>query len=253
VAGLALRVSTSRGSLSPVRFRSLLNERAAIIVWNFLVVAIVLAATSFAPVFPSIVGAATALALSYFGPSQLRRDIGLRRPTRPLATLAAGVLAGVLLFFFTKLFLEHLCEIITHSPRDLSAFDFTRGHFRTEIPLIITIALRAGFCEEVIYRGTIISRLEASVPRTKATTTLILFVSAAVFAVAHVYQGPAGVMVTGLIGLLLAYVYAAWDRLLWPVVMIHLTYDLLSLTAISSNLDKVLQGWSLALFRTFML
>lgn len=53
---------------------------------------------------------------------------------------------------------------------------------------------------------------------------------------------------TGLIGLLLGFVYIVSGRILWPVVLIHLTYDFLSLTAISLNLDRVLQGWSLALF-----
>jgi len=276
-------------------------EHFAIIAWNLIVIAIVLAAVALAPAWPSVVGAATALLLNRIGPSEWRCEIGLRRPPRFVATLLGGVAGGIALFFFTRLFLQHLCEIVTHSERDLSAFDFARGHLRTVIPLITQIALTAGFCEEVVYRGTIIPRLEAIFARKKerpdrlprwktgvppltadehladrsfpaasvceaartaacrdsqrrlssskrAIEVLVLFVSAAIFAAAHSYQGPAGVMMTGLIGLLLGFVYIVSGRILWPVVLIHLTYDFLSLTAISLNLDRVLQGWSLALF-----
>jgi len=40
----------------------------------------------------------------------------------------------------------------------------------------------------------------------------------------------------------------ACGRILCPVVLMHLAYDAMALAAISSNLDRVLQAWSLPLF-----
>jgi membrane protease YdiL (CAAX protease family) len=216
--------------------------------WNIFVVVVVLVGTAFAPAWQTVIGAATALILNRIGPSAWRCQIGLRKPKRVLFILVGGLFGGVVLFFFTKLFLQHLCEIVTHSQRDLSSFDFARGHLRKEVLLIVQIAVTAGVCEEIIYRGTVISRLQAILPKNKTTTGLILLFSAAIFGTAHAYQAPAGILVTALIGLLLGSAYIVYDRLLWPAILIHTTYDLLSLGAISSNLDHVLQEWSLALF-----
>jgi membrane protease YdiL (CAAX protease family) len=225
-----------------------LNQRSFIIVWNLFVVALVLAVTSFAPAWQSVLGAATALILGQIGPPPWRCEIGLRKPRRLFVILAGGILGGVVLFFLVKLFLQHLCEIITHSQRDLSSFDFTRGHLREHFPLILQVAVTAGVCEEIIYRGTIISRLQAIFPKGRMAKILILLFSAAVFGAAHAYQTPAGILVTGLIGLLLGVIYVGAGRLLWPAILVHATYDVLSLTAISSNLDRVLNEWSVTLF-----
>jgi membrane protease YdiL (CAAX protease family) len=224
------------------------NARAAKIGWHALVLATVLVVATFAPVWQSELAAVIAIILSRAGPPSWRCPLGLGKPAHPLVTLLSGILGGVALFFFIKLFLQHLCEIITQSQRDLSAFDFARGHLRAEIPLIARIALMAGFCEEVVFRGTIIPRLEAIFLKNKATELLILLTSAAFFGAAHTYQARAGVLLTGLMGFVLGYIYLVCRRRLWPVILIHATYDLLSLGAISSNLDLVLQAWSRTLF-----
>jgi uncharacterized protein len=225
-----------------------LHRPSLVTAWHLVVVTIVLAATAFVPVWQSVVGAAIALLLSRVGPADWHCKLGLRRPRLLLTTVVGGIPGGIVLFFFVKLFLQHFCELVTHSQRDLSSFDFARGHLRETIPLIAQVAVTAGVCEEIIFRGTIIPRLEAILPKNRMTEALILLLSAAIFGAAHAYQAPAGILVTGLIGLLLAFVYVACRRLLWPVILIHVTYDLLGLVAISSNLDRVLQAWSLAFF-----
>lgn len=225
-----------------------MTQQSIIISWNVFVLIVVLAIATFAPVWPTELGAAAGIILSRIGAPAWRRELGLRKPARVVATVAGGVLGGIVLFFFVKLFLQHLCEIVTHTQRNLSAFDFARGHLLEEIPLIMRTAITAGVCEEIIYRGTVISRLEAIFRSNKITQCAILFLSATIFGAAHAYQAPAGILVTGIIGLLFGFVYLGCGRLLWTVILMHTIYDLLALTAISSNLDRVLQAWSLTLF-----
>lgn len=237
-----------------MRFRAtqINQSRLASVSWHLTVIAIVLGATAVAPRWPSIIGAAIALVLRRLGPEEWRVDLGLRKPSNVLFTLLVGGLGGTALFIFTKLFLQHLCELITNSKRDLTAFDFVRGQLRTQLPWIIWIALSAGFCEEVIYRGTVISRLRAIGRKNRTTEWVVAIASAALFSAGHAYQAPAGVLVTGLIGFLLALIYISSRGLLWPVALMHFTYDFLSLVAISCNFDRILQSWSDTLFNSIL-
>jgi len=220
---------------------------SAQIMWHLAVIAIVLAIPLFIP-WGTVLGAALALLLNQLGRDGWRCPVGLRKPPNAGTTVLAGILGGVALFVVTKLFLQHLCEIVMQAKRDLSAFDFSRGHLMEQIPFLLAIVVSAGFGEEVIYRGTVIGRLEAVLPKSRAMTIVIVLISAGIFGLAHAYQGRAGMLLTGLIGLVLGCVYVMCRRLLWPAVLIHATYDVLGLIAIATNFDRTLENWSLGIF-----
>lgn len=220
---------------------------AASIVWHVGVIVLVLAVTAYAPNWGTIPGAAVAFILSLAGPKDWRCALGFHKPRQTVATLIGGILLGAALFFFTKMFLQHLCEIVTQSKRDLSGFDFTRGRALENLPFLFLTIFGAGVSEEVIHRGAVISRLSAILPNRKLTSGLVVLVSAIIFGVAHPYQGPAGILVTGLIGILLGFLYVASGRMLWPGILVHATYDVIGYFAISTNFDRTLERWSLGI------
>jgi membrane protease YdiL (CAAX protease family) len=222
---------------------------AAGIVWHLAVIALVLAVPVVTPGWGSISAAAVGLALNHVGPAQWRCGIGLGKPADVGRTVLAGVIGGVTLFVFTKLLLQHLCEIIIQSKRDLSAFDFMRGHLMEQVPFVMATVGTAGFCEEVVYRAIVIGRLRAILPKGSASTMFVVTLSAAIFGMAHAYQGPAGMLLTALIGLVLGCVYMGVRRNLWWTVLIHATYDVLGLISIGTNFDRTLEKWSLSLFK----
>lgn len=93
-------------------------------------------------------------------------------------------------------------------------------HTRTEYRAFQALAITAGVCEEVLYRGYLIWYLETGLGRWPA-----VLVAGAAFGVAHFYQGKAGVLKTGVIGILTGVLYAGTGSLLWPMVA-HAAIDL---------------------------
>lgn len=79
----------------------------------------------------------------------------------------------------------------------------------------------AGF--EEVTRTFLITRLIKVWPGIRGAVTAVV-VSAALFGLAHIYQGWAGVISVGLMGLVKALYYLKWGRL-WPLIVSHALYD----------------------------
>jgi membrane protease YdiL (CAAX protease family) len=99
-----------------------------------------------------------------------------------------------------------VADLVPRSPREAALFR--------------ALAVTAGICEEVLYRGFLIWYLAAYVGSWPGA-----LVAGVAFGVAHFYQGLGGVVKTGVVGLLTALLYVATDSLLWPVAL-HAAIDL---------------------------
>jgi membrane protease YdiL (CAAX protease family) len=86
------------------------------------------------------------------------------------------------------------------------------------------LALTAGFCEEVLYRGYLLWYLAPALGAWPAVV-----VGALAFGLGHAYQGAAGMLKTGVIGLLAGALYVWGGTLLWPIVL-HAAVDLQAAT-----------------------
>lgn len=82
------------------------------------------------------------------------------------------------------------------------------------------VAITAGVCEEIWCRGFLIWYLAAFAGEWPA-----VFLGALVFGFLHLYQGPAGMIKTGVNGLLMGILYVATGSLLFPMIL-HTAVDL---------------------------
>jgi len=89
----------------------------------------------------------------------------------------------------------------------------------SELPAFFGVSLTAGFCEEVLFRGFLIWVLQ---PVTGLWIAVAL--AALLFGAAHAYQGVAGVIRTGLVGLLFTAIVLL-TRSLWPAIVLHAAVD----------------------------
>lgn len=80
--------------------------------------------------------------------------------------------------------------------------------------------VRAGFTEEVLYRGFAFTRIEEMV----GNTWLAFAVTLTIFALAHFNQGWPGIIIAALSGALLT-LYFMWKRDLLAVIVAHFTVD----------------------------
>jgi membrane protease YdiL (CAAX protease family) len=93
-------------------------------------------------------------------------------------------------------------------------------HTRAEYRVFQALSITAGVCEEVLYRGYLIWYLATGLGRWPA-----VLVAGVVFGIAHFYQGKAGVLKTGVIGVLTGVLYAGTGSLLWSMLT-HAAIDL---------------------------
>ena len=189
--------------------------------------------------FIIFLAALIAIAIVAFETRAPARALGLGRPRSIAQTIAFGIAAGFAMLFFSKLLLTPVAEAITGIPRDLSAFEFVRGNLAPYLELMPRIWLGAAICEEIVFRGFLIGRLEAAFggPSRIATASAVLL-SSALFGFAHTYQGPTGVLITATLGLIFACVYAYGGRNLWLNIVVHGVYDTLSLGLVLTSLDR---------------
>jgi len=101
--------------------------------------------------------------------------------------------------------LEPLRALLPRTPGEMRGF--------------IGISLTAGICEELLFRGFLLWYLGSRVPVLAA-----LVLGAALFGMAHAYQGSRGVLQTGVVGLGLVVLYVVSGSL-WVPMLIHAFVD----------------------------
>jgi membrane protease YdiL (CAAX protease family) len=93
----------------------------------------------------------------------------------------------------------------------------------TERRVFAALAVSAGICEELLYRGFALAVLAAIAPSIGPLWTVVI--GAVAFGLAHAYQRLAGMLVTGVLGGCLAVLYLGTGSLLLPVAF-HALVDL---------------------------
>ena len=136
------------------------------------------------------------------------------------------ILLGLVLFFpllvFSGLLAAALRALGFSSPTATPSFLMPHGtaQFVLAVVLVIVVAV----AEETIFRGYLILRLNATLRNLGLATVL----SAVIFSLGHGYEGSAGVITVGFIGLVYALIYVWRGTLIAPVTM-HFLQDFLGI------------------------
>jgi membrane protease YdiL (CAAX protease family) len=85
--------------------------------------------------------------------------------------------------------------------------------------LFRVVAITAGVCEELFYRGFVPWALTMWLPPWAAIAVTTL-----VFGLAHAYQGPSGIVKTAIVGGVMAGL-VLWSGTLWPAMLLHAIID----------------------------
>jgi membrane protease YdiL (CAAX protease family) len=85
------------------------------------------------------------------------------------------------------------------------------------------LAVTAGICEEVVFRGFGFAYVRFLWPG--VTDGWLIVITSVVFGLAHLYQGPRGVLLTGLAGAVFASMTVETGSLL-PAIAVHAMVDL---------------------------
>ncbi len=152
-------------------------------------------------------------------PSSIGLDVGPHPGSEAVIVAEAAVLLGIsaLVFRFGG---PGVRDALRRQARGFEALLPQGPRERTVFALL---AVTAGVCEELIFRGFGIAYLRWLWPG--ASRVALIVVTAAGFGLVHLYQGPRGVLLTGLVGALLAWLVLTSGSLL-PAMLIHALLDL---------------------------
>ena len=145
-------------------------------------------------------------------------------------SVAIGISAGVVIQAALYFGVEPLIEAATNSKISLKSFDAITGNVQNYLILLTIGIIFGGIVEELVFRGFVIgwgTQLFGD-----KSGLLLAFLSAAAFGAAHLYQGIAGVLSTGLTGLIFGILYLLTGRKLLPVVLAHMTVNFIGITQI---------------------
>jgi membrane protease YdiL (CAAX protease family) len=153
-------------------------------------------------------------------------DFGLARPNSWGRTILIGIGMTVVLIVAGNL----LSQLIKTPEADLSRFAPLHGNLPNLIINVVALWFTAGFLEEFLWRGYLMNRLiDLQGKNTKLAWAISLVGSAIIFGLAHAYQGLPGVIKTATVGLLLGGGFLAVRRNLWPLIIVHVVIDTISM------------------------
>lgn len=161
-------------------------------------------------------------------------EIGLASPKSWLRTMLLGLGTSLVVIVMIVL----LSNIALNLPgTEVAEADITRFNpLQGNLPLLLISVVLAwttiAFGEEMMYRAFLINQLGEVFQSSKLRWALALIVSSVFFGIVHFYQGPLGIMLTGLTGFVFGVIYLRSRRNLWVTIIAHGLVNTLSFVLI---------------------
>jgi hypothetical protein len=146
-------------------------------------------------------------------------DIGLKRPENWMRTFIIGV--GLAAIVFVAMYVSEKAGF----RRDLSKFKDVQGNPELAVLGVVYAFIGAGFYEEFTFRGFLMQGLAMLFGGSRGAWIIACLVQGALFGLAHAYQNPLGIAITGTLGVLMGLLVLASGRNLWPVIIGHGLFD----------------------------
>jgi hypothetical protein len=146
-------------------------------------------------------------------------DIGLKRPASWIRTFMIGI--GLAAIVFIAIYLSEKAGF----RRDLSKFKEVQGNLELAVLGVFYALIGAGFYEEFMFRGFLMQGLAMLFGAGRGAWIAACILQGVLFGLAHAYQNPLGMAITGTLGILMGILVLALGRNLWPVIIGHGVFD----------------------------
>lgn len=159
-----------------------------------------------------------AILLSRIGVPMSRLGFGVTFKPVKFFLLAA---LGVALIQLFGLLLDPLSERVFGETRNLARFSDVAGSPTALIQLMALNWTVAAFGEELAFRIVLMRGIACALGDNRAALGTALIVQAILFGVIHAYQGPAGIIGSGINGLIFGGLTLAARGSIWPAALAH--------------------------------
>ncbi len=102
-----------------------------------------------------------------------------------------------------------------------SGFNEIAGHGMVALRWLLIVWTFAAFGEEISYRGYLVTRAADVGARSKTAYWIAVLLVSVLFGYGHYYKGPAGIVDSGMAGLVLGTAYLLSGRNLWVCILAH--------------------------------
>ena len=161
------------------------------------------------------------------------REIGYVRPKSWIGSFVIGIVFGSA---FKVLMKALMMPLLGADPIN-RAYQYLVGNTAALPSIVAAVIIGAGWGEETVYRGYLFERLGKLLGSGMAARTVIVLVTAGLFAAAHYSgQGVAGVEQAAVTGLVFGAIFAVTGRL-WMVMCAHAAFDLMAVAIIYCNVE----------------
>ena len=151
----------------------------------------------------------------------------------PGSGFVIGFMGAALVALFLPIFLLMRSEATrARIAKSLEKLNFILPRTAEERRWFVLVAITAGVCEEILYRGFLIHYFRDLPVSIGLIGALIL--SSCVFGLAHLYQGVVGIVQTTILGAIFGLIFIVTGRLLLPMVL-HALIDLRILLILRSD------------------
>ena len=106
------------------------------------------------------------------------------------------------------------------------------GHLLVALRWLLLVWTFAAFGEEIGYRGYLVTRAAEAGGRSKLAWWLAVLAVSVLFGYGHYYKGPAGIIDSGMAGLVLGAAYLWSGRNLWVCILAHGFIDTFGVVAV---------------------
>ena len=147
--------------------------------------------------------------------------LGFHRPRSWRVIVGVALAAAALRIVLSDFVIEPLTSTIWPPENLPEHADEIAGNLGNALLALALVWTFAAFGEELAYRGYLLNRAAEAFGSTVPAFWLAAVVSAVLFGYGHFYKGPAGILDSGVAGLILAAAYLLTGRNLWTCVLAH--------------------------------
>jgi membrane protease YdiL (CAAX protease family) len=148
-------------------------------------------------------------------------SLGFRAPRSWRVIIAVALGAAVLRLLLSEFVIEPMTAALWPPPALPESADAIAGNIGNALLALALVWSFAAFGEEIAYRGYLLNRAADAGGGTPAAFWVSAALTAVLFGYGHFYKGPAGVIDSGVAGLILAAAYLVTGRNLWTCVLAH--------------------------------
>jgi membrane protease YdiL (CAAX protease family) len=147
--------------------------------------------------------------------------LGLNRPASWLRTLSVALAAAAVQIGLGEWVIEPLTSRFGPPIAAPAGAEEITGNIKAALLGLLIVWTFAAFGEEIAYRGFLLTRAADLGRRSPAAYWVGVLLVSVLFGFGHYYKGPAGVLDSGVAGLILGAAYLLSGRNLWASVLAH--------------------------------